>query len=235
MKRFIFTFLAVLIAISLLLPLSVEAATFPDVPKHYWAYYQINFVSGVGWMNGKPDGKFHPNEPLTRGQFALILYTFARQSFDTYAGKNETWRVFPPQFSDVDPDTKLGKAVGLLSHYKIANGYPDDTFRPNEPITRGQMAVMLSRFYWGSEEANRRAKLQQNEPLPFKDPIPSAQRGYIHHVYEADWMGGTSKTTFGTGQKVTRAQAAVILYNLVHKTTETLYWKDGVMSSVFYQ
>jgi hypothetical protein len=235
MKKFIPVFLSVIVTLSLFTPLSTQAATFPDVPKNFWAYHQINFVSNAGWMSGKPDGKFHPNEPITRGQFALILYTFARKSFDAYAEKNEIWRDFPPQFVDVDSNTKLGKAVGLLSYYKIANGYPDGTFRPNEPITRGQMAVMLSRFYWGSEEANRRAKLQQNEPLPFKDPIPSAQRGYICQVFEFGWMGGTSKTTFSAQKKVTRAQAAVIMYNLVHKTTETLYWKDGTMRSVHYQ
>jgi len=244
MKKAIPVFLFLALVLSVLSPLSAQAATFPDVPKNFWAYDQIDLISKMGLFSGKPDGKFYPNEPITRGQVALILYTFARNKFDfanrylestgiPLSEEDKTWRDFPATFADVNPDTKLGKAVGLLAHYNIINGYPDGTFRPNEPITRGQMAVILSRYYWGSEEANRRARLFQHEPLPFKDSIPSAQRGYIYQVYDKGWMGGTSKTTFGAEKKVTRAQAAVILHNLFYRTTETLYWRNGSMGAVY--
>jgi len=247
MKKVIPVFLLVALSLSVLTPLPVQAAMFPDVPKNFWAYDYIDLMSKAGWITGKPDGKFYPNEPITRGQVALILYTFARKSFDfliedyyklypemPLSEEDKIWRDFPANFADVNPDTKLGRSVGLLAHYNIVNGYPDGTFRPNEPLTRGQMAVILSRYYWGSEEANRRARMYQNESLPFKDAIPSAQRGYIAQVYEKGWMGGTSKTTFGAEKKVTRAQAAVILHNLFYKTTDRLFWKNGAMSAAYY-
>ena len=186
MKKLMPVFLSLTLTFSVLTPLSAQAATFPDVPKHFWAYDQIDLISKMGLFSGKPDGKFHPNEPITRGQIALILYTFARDTFDvankylestgvSLSEEDKKWRDFPAKFADVQPDTKLGKAVGLLVHYRIVNGYPDGTFRPNEPITRGQMAVILSRYFWGSDDANRRARMYQNELSPYNcvklDPL----------------------------------------------------------------
>lgn len=48
---------------------------FPDVPSSYWAYNDINKVTHTDppLFNGKSDGKFHPEEPMTRGQMAAVF------------------------------------------------------------------------------------------------------------------------------------------------------------------
>ena len=50
-----------------------EDMTFTDVPKTHWAYKYIDKVSDAGIMNGIGDGKFAPDEPLTRAQICKIL------------------------------------------------------------------------------------------------------------------------------------------------------------------
>jgi hypothetical protein len=47
-------------------------------------------------------------------------------------------------FRNVQNGAVLGKAVGAIVQAGIARGYPDGTFRPNQPLTRGQRAVMIT-------------------------------------------------------------------------------------------
>lgn len=46
---------------------------YPDVPKDHWAYDSIELLSKEGIIGGYEDGKFHPDEPATRGQIAKML------------------------------------------------------------------------------------------------------------------------------------------------------------------
>ena len=213
MKKVIPVFLLVALSLSVLTPLPVQAAMFPDVPDGFWAQFYIEALAQNGIISGKPDGKFYPNEPVTRGQFALMLYRIIEKSPDEPPEGTKT-------FPDVDPNTQLGKAVSAIVELGVARGYPDGTFRPNQPITRGQMAVMITRFLGGEETA---IKYYKYADLPFKDKFVESQRGYIKYVYEYGIMGGTSKTTFSAGKPATRAQTAVILYQ-----TQTLYGQNNL-------
>ncbi|RJX24744.1 MAG: N-acetylmuramoyl-L-alanine amidase [Dethiobacter sp.] len=49
---------------------------FPDVPANHWAAEGIRFVKDNRLMAGKSDGKFYPDEPLTRAQTAVVLRRF---------------------------------------------------------------------------------------------------------------------------------------------------------------
>lgn len=172
-----------------------------DVPDGFWAQYYIEALAQLGIISGKPDGRFYPNEPVTRGQFALMLYRIIEESPEEPPIGTKTFPV-------LDPNTQLGKAVSAIVEMSIANGFPDGTFCPNKPITRGQIAVMITRFLGGEESAI----WDKHASLPFKDKFVETQRGYIKYVFDGNRMGGTSKTTFSAGKPATRAQTAVILY-----------------------
>ena len=195
MKKAIPFFLLFALALSVLSPLPAQAAMFPDVPDGYWAQKDIEEIAAKGIVTGKPDGRFDPNAPVTRGQFALMLY----RAFNLPVG--------PASFKDVKNDTLLGKAVGAVVKAGIAKGYPDGKYRPNEPITRGQMAVMITRALGLEDEAIA----NKNAPLPFTDRFVESQRGYIKVVSDRGIIRGTSATTFSAGKPATRAQTAVII------------------------
>lgn len=48
-------------------------ATFPDVPKDYWAFQYVEALAASGITQGMPDGNFHPRDPVTRAQMATFL------------------------------------------------------------------------------------------------------------------------------------------------------------------
>lgn len=57
----------------------VRSGPFPDVPSDHWAAEAIRFVKDAGFMTGRPDGSFGPNEPVTRAQMAVILEKLFKQ------------------------------------------------------------------------------------------------------------------------------------------------------------
>lgn len=47
---------------------------FPDVPKNHWAYEYVSTLKGNGVLTGYPDGEFKGDRPMTRYEFATMLY-----------------------------------------------------------------------------------------------------------------------------------------------------------------
>ena len=88
-------------------------------------------VTGAGIASGYPDGTYRPDRAVTRGQMA----TFLTNAFGL--------KTSPPAFADT-VGTTHAPAVGAITAAGIANGYPDGTYRPDRPVTRGQMATFLT-------------------------------------------------------------------------------------------
>ena len=103
---------------------------------------------------GEP-ARFGPDDGLTRGQFATILYRYnfgnsnkadEAKSDDGDVVKNETG------LPDVKDDMYYTAAVNWAVRYGIVTGYKDEAgnsyaFGPDDPITREQMAAMVYRWY----------------------------------------------------------------------------------------
>lgn len=89
---------------------------------------------------GQRDGTYGPTAPVTRAQLSSLL---ARVLQD--AGIPPT--TAPPAFDDVDPTSVHAPAIALLSSLEIILGDADGNFRPEDAVTRGQMASLLVRTY----------------------------------------------------------------------------------------
>ncbi|WP_227521942.1 S-layer homology domain-containing protein [Bacillus solitudinis] len=119
------------------LGLSVEERPnpgFTDISKGFYAYDYIAAVADEGIINGK-QGRFLPNQPLTRGQMAAILdraFKLAPSKFDKL-------------FRDINDSYLFYGSIQRLADNRITTGYSDGTYRPNEPTTRAQFSVFLAR------------------------------------------------------------------------------------------
>ena len=114
---------------------------FLDVSSADWFQEDVRFVWRMGWMEGMENGDFAPNQTLTRAQLMQILYNQA--GCPEVAGQGE--------FSDVAEISWYFEAVQWGAQQGVTQGYEDGSFRPNEPISRQQLAVMLYRFHQGAE------------------------------------------------------------------------------------
>jgi hypothetical protein len=117
------------------LELSAEQAPrFPDVPGDHIHADSIAAADEHGIVEGYTDGSFGAWDPVSRAQMA----TFLARAYEL------TTDVDPP-YEDVDVDDTHGRNIAAVTEAGIAIGYDDERFRPNEAVTRAQMASFLAR------------------------------------------------------------------------------------------
>lgn len=96
----------------------------------------IDALAAEGIVGGWPDGTFRPFEAVSRGQVATMVVRAA-----TLNEPDAEPRSTP--FRDVAVGVGHGDAIGFAWSHGWMSGYPDGSFRPNDPVTRGQVASML--------------------------------------------------------------------------------------------
>ncbi len=175
-------------------PFHTTAATiFSDVSPGTEVGKAVTNLVDRGVISGYKDGTYRPNEVVTRAQAAKILSGVLK--LDT---KNAS-----VHFSDVPESYEHYGAIAALAERKILNGYADGTFKPNSPITRGQMAKILTNAF-------RISGVFQT--LPFSDIAKDSETfGYVNALYSYAITTGTTATTFSPGNHVTRGQLAVFI------------------------
>lgn len=108
---------------------------FLDVPPDAWYAGAVERVSAAGLMRGTGNGLFSPGGTVTRGQIAAILHRMAGSP-----------PVHGSSFSDVRAGAYYGGAVAWASRRGIVEGFSDGTFRPDQPVSRQQLAAILWRY-----------------------------------------------------------------------------------------
>ncbi|WP_252504396.1 S-layer homology domain-containing protein [Sporosarcina sp. Marseille-Q4943] len=128
--------------------------------------------------------------------FLALVMTFSFPLTGTAEGKQ--------QFSDVPPTKHFAEAVNELAERNIIGGYPDGTFKPGNPITRGQAAALIVKLIGLDTE-------KVKDP-GFKDVTPA--NGYykaIAALAEKEIIGGYADGRYGPNDPITRGQMASIL------------------------
>ena len=108
--------------------------TFHDVPKNFWAANYIGYVQQFGIISGYADGSFRPNAPVTRAEFAVIASRFEKL---TEGGKH---------FTDVTSAHWAAKYIDFAATRGWVTGYADGTFKPENPISRAEVAAVTCRL-----------------------------------------------------------------------------------------
>ena len=189
MKKWLLTILLICC-----LPFQTNAQTnFSDVQANSEMGQAVSNLVNRGIISGYQDGTYRPNQPITRAQAAKILAGVLK--LDT---KNAQ-----ATFTDVPVSYEHYGAIAALAEKKILNGYTDGTFKPNQPITRAQMAKIIANAFEFSSVF---------ETLPFTDVNVHAESfRYINALYSYAITTGTSATTYSPGNPVTRGQLAVFI------------------------
>ena len=203
-KRHVCRLLACVLLVTALLGTAPAAASaaFADVPAGSWAEASINRCVQSGLFQGETATRFGMGRPMTRAAFTVVLCRFFG------------WELIKPEqptYTDVrDPARWYYSAVETAcAHGAITR--QTENFRPNDPITREEMAVMLVRALGYTTLAGQ----AQEQEIPFTDV--TTNKGYIAMAYEMGIINGTSGTTFSPERTATREQAAVMLMRLYDK------------------
>lgn len=177
---------------------ALASGDFWDVPANAWYADSVTALSSAGLMQGVGGGRFAPERTVTRGQIAAILHRAA----GTPAASGTP-------FSDTAPDAYCAEAAAWAEEQGILQGYADGTFRPDQPVSRQQLAAVLFRYASGQGWDNgRRASLRG---FPDEDQVSAYAREPLRWALGAGIMQGRSDGRLDPCGSATRAQTAVLL------------------------
>nr|WP_286672457.1 Ig-like domain-containing protein [Cohnella hashimotonis] len=166
-------------------------------------------VEVKAYMTGYADGTFGPGKSITRAEAATII---ARTFKQTATGAAAT-------YIDVATDHWAAGAIGQVSQSGIMKGYADGSFKPNQTITRAEMATMLARLITGVA----------GNAASFSDIAGHWAQAAIESTAKAGIVTGYEDGTFRPSQTLTRAEAVTIInraLGIAPLTTAAQKWTD---------
>ena len=109
---------------------------YPDVPAAEWYANQVGYMQRLGVLaDYSRDGRFRPDEPVTRAEFATLAAHF--DNLEPAESNN---------FSDVANSHWAVKYINSAAAKGWITGYPDGTFKPEDNITRAEVVTLVGRM-----------------------------------------------------------------------------------------
>ena len=170
-----------------------------DMVDHWAESYVLKLIS-LGAVTGFEDGTFRPHLNVSRAQFTVML---SRAMGLTPAHEPDL------NFTDSVPGWAAGYVAAAVAR-GLVTGFDDGTFRPDEPITREQLAVMTTRAL-GAGSAG--------PALTFADAaqVSSWASSGVSRAVVLGIVTGYEDNTFRPQGKATRAEAATMISRLVDR------------------
>jgi N-acetylneuraminic acid mutarotase len=165
---------------------------FPDVGADSPYAAAVLGVTGAGWLAGYPDGTFRPDQPITRAQ--LLKVVVRAFGFPLVAGDASA-----APFPDVPPEHPYYAYIETAYQHGLIRGYKDGSFRPDAPVSRGQLAKILVQA----------AQLPLTQPATptFADvPVTSPFYASVETAVAQGIVSGYPDGTYQPEQAVTRGQ-----------------------------
>ena len=174
----------------------------------------LNTDDHFAYIIGYPDGTVQPNGQITRAEATTIFFRLLTEESRS-ANLTKT-----NGYTDVASDAWYNTAVSAMTKAGIVDGYPDGTFRPDAPITRAEMAKIISLF----------AKLDKSESR-FSDIAGHWAEAYIRLAAGNGWIAGYPDGTFGPQRNITRAETATMINRVLDRvpSEESHLLSRGVM------
>lgn len=172
---------------------NVNASTeFTDVHSSYNFYDEVMYLYDRGIISGYGNGEFKPNAVVTRDAAAAMI---GRALKLDGTQRNTT-------FSDVGASNYASGYIDSAVKQGIISGYADGTYRPKEPVTRGQMAIFLARAF----------KLNNEATVYFSDVSPSITAySSIKKILAFGITTGYADNTFRPNKQLSRGDFSAFL------------------------
>lgn len=112
-------------------------SAFEDVPDGYWASCDINKLTENNIIAGYPDRTYKPNLPVSRAEMASLAVKGFNLNDDVTCAQNH--------FKDVPKSHWANKAVSKAVSNGLMAGYPDKTFKPDNPVSRAEAYSIIAK------------------------------------------------------------------------------------------
>jgi hypothetical protein len=182
---------------TLLIPGMVSAASAHELQdiKGHWANAQIQNWVDLGLAAGYKDGTFKPDNTISRAEFiTLVNHAF------NLSDKS------PAAYSDVHTSDWFADEVAIAHSAGYISGYEDGSMRPNNPVSREEVAVMLAKILHLTQGND--SNLDQ---FGDSQAISAWSKDFVSSVVAKGYMKGYPDHQYHPGASITRAEAVVAL------------------------
>ena len=178
---------------------------FTDVSEKDWFFDDVLFVYDYGLMVGTGKTLFSPHETVTRGMMATILWRMEGSPIPK--GKN--------RFTDVEAGKRYADAITWTAENGIFADYDKDRFKPDDPITREQLAAI---FYRYADYKGYDLTVKGNlDKFKGADKITDYAKTAMQWAVGSDLVKGKSGALLDPQDKATRAEIATMLHHFIEK------------------
>ena len=178
---------------------------FIDMEQVPWAKNAVDTLFERGIINGRSENLFCPQETITREEFLKIVV----ESLNV-VGISEEHK----GFSDVKADSWYSHYVDTGVGCRIINGISETEFGVGRPVTREDMATIL---YRATEYAQVNLYSVEDNTFTDETDIADYAKEAVKALSSANVINGMDDGSFMPKKTATRAEAAVMLYNLLYR------------------
>ncbi len=184
--------------------------TFADVENH-WAKDAVNDMGSRLVVTGYDAKSYHPNERITRAEFAAIVV----RALGLAQGTTES------AFDDVSLQNWYNGYVDTAVNYALITGYTSTSYGPNDTITREQAMAILARAMKLTNDGVTLTDSEVNSVLAgYTDgaAVSAYAQQSVASCLKAGIVTGTTATTLSPKTSITRAEVAVMVQRLLEKS-----------------
>ncbi|PDO09173.1 MAG: hypothetical protein BLM47_14090 [Candidatus Reconcilbacillus cellulovorans] len=184
--------------------------SFADVRGH-WGQATVEELASKLILNGTDAGRFEPDRNITRAEFAALIVRTLGLSVNT-AGE--------VGFSDVDSSAWYADEIRTAYQAGLIEGYEDGTFRPNQSISREELAALVIRAlaFVGMDTSATSADIE-SLTAKFDDAVDIAwAKAELAKAVKLGIIEGRTATMLAPSANATRAEAAIMLKRLLVKS-----------------
>lgn len=206
-------------ALAAIMATSVFAASTSGLTdiNNYWGKDAVQYFYANHYISGY-NGQFRPNEAITRETVASII--------NNMIGKDST--VTKTDFTDVKGRWSE-RAIASLVDKQIMKGYSNNTFKPEQKLTREEFAVVAYNYM------NYKGLAKYDSATPFSDSkqISSWAKQAVDTMAASGYMKGGANNAFNPKDYVTRGEAVNVLYRMMNGSTTTTQDQNSMETKVF--
>lgn len=177
--------------------------------KGHWAEDDIARATEMGWINGYPDGRFAPQNEVTRAQFTTMLSRALALS--SQSDLEQTFKDHEHIPNYAKSHVSKAAAAGLVI------GYEDATFRPARLITRSEITVMLMRVFGYEDMIDSSPSLAYDDV----DLVPDWAYPAIATASDMGIVKGRDNNKFAPEGYTTRAEAVTLILRILDHISST--------------
>ena len=208
--------------------IATDKAVFSDFLMSHWAYKYADYVmksadisSGETncILSGFEDGTFRPDNNMSRAEAAAIFARLiSEQKGEKISGKSD--------FADVKSNEWYSKFIGYIKKYGIIKGYDNNTFKPDENISRAEFVAMTVRFNSLFNDVKK-----GSYTVKYTD-VASNYWAYsdIAYAKHAGWLNGYADGSFKGDNAITRAEVVTVVNKATGRTADEGYINKNLSS-----